>query len=430
MFVQSNSQCRYGVAVACTTVWLVALSAGWAQEKPLSVGVTGSTPANDRKNPTMILAEADVQNLILEVAEEPRTRAYVEKAVEGRFFTVEDMVDAGLLREENGRLVINFNLLTVEDQQSILAAAEKWGRDLAGAFLAGRGKLEALVASHPQRHVPKENVLFIVLGCFSLDWDGLELTEKLGYRAGPQRTIDGQSFTPWAKEEGAGISLRGLYWGSHNQTASRATFTTFGDHVALPRFGLPDMLWSTRNAFSRFEDRREWQAAGGRLVSAYLEDALDDAARLMFALRTDGHDLETLQEETGIAREKLEPLIALLEMAGYVARRDALFESTALVLSSEDEAMIRALLRQGREIITEWHEKNYEHLEENLQNLTPLRFGVPYPTVYTEVWHFVFGVANRSLVEEGLFADPYGDDRPIKGFFPAVWANELSELLP
>ena len=53
---------------------------------------------------------------------------------------------------------------------------------------------------------------------------------------------------------------------------------------------------------------------------------------------------------------------------------------------------------------------------------------LPFETVYTEVWHFIFGIANRVLVEEGLFADPYAEERKSKGFIPAVWAKGLSEL--
>jgi hypothetical protein len=428
MFTHMARRGKRRVIIAGLVSFLLSSSSIMSEEKPLSVGITGSTPDEDRKNPSRILGEAGVQKLILEIAAEPRSRAYVEKALEGRFFTVEDMVYVGLLREEAGRLIINFNLLTVEDQRRILAVSEEWGRDLAEAFLAERSLLETLAGKHPQRRVPKENVLFIVLGCFSLDWDGLEVTENRGYRAGPQRTIDGHSFTPWAKEKGADISLRGLYWGSHNSSTGEATFSTFGDHVALPRFGLPDMFWSTRRAFSRFEGQREWQEAGGRLVSSYLKDALEDAARVMFALRSDDLSADALRELAGIDETKLDRLLTLLEMAGYVVKEGETYAGTALVLTSDDKDLVHDVLRRGREIIIAWHERSYETIKEKLQNLTPLRHGVPYGVVYTEVWHFLFGVANRTLVEEGLFCDPYAEGRPIKGFIPAVWANGLSEL--
>ena len=39
------------------------------------------------------------------------------------------------------------------------------------------------------------------------------------------------------------------------------------------------------------------------------------------------------------------------------------------------------------------------------------------------VWHYVFGLANRQLVETGLFADPYASTRKYQGDIPAVFAN-------
>lgn len=61
-----------------------------------------------------------------------------------------------------------------------------------------------------------------------------------------------------------------------------------------------------------------------------------------------------------------------------------------------------------------------------MADLTPVRNGVPFERVYTEVWHFIFGIANRTLAEEGLFADPYADERRHQGFLPFVWSSDLT----
>ena len=52
---------------------------------------------------------------------------------------------------------------------------------------------------------------------------------------------------------------------------------------------------------------------------------------------------------------------------------------------------------------------------------------MPFEHVYTEIGHFVFGFANRTLVEQGLFANPYGDERRYRGFLPLVWDAQLGE---
>ena len=41
------------------------------------------------------------------------------------------------------------------------------------------------------------------------------------------------------------------------------------------------------------------------------------------------------------------------------------------------------------------------------------------------IWHYLFGIANRHLVEAGLFADPYASTRNYKGAIPAVYELEL-----
>ncbi len=417
------------VALALIVTRPAVAAQGKMEERPLNTGITGSTPSDRAKNPTAILGSAKIQRMILEISETPKSRAEIEEVISGEFFTLDDMVNVGLLRKEKDLYRIDFNLLRVADQKRILKVAAQRGRDLAAAFLARRGEFEALAAAHEQPHVGDADLFFIVLGCFALDWDGLALTEERGFRAGAQRTIDGRAFTPWAKETGMALSLKGLYWGSHSSEGS-FIHTTFGDHDALPRFGLPDMMWSSRGAFSRYEHLEDGQRAAGRLLSAYMADAMGDVASVMLALSEQDLSLEALAARTGIESDKIERLLALLEEADYVTRQDDTYAGRVLVLGPEDKAMVRDMVAKSREIMIAWHEAHYDGIKEALSGLTPLRNGVPFERVYTEVWHFVFGIANRELVKAGFFADPYADDRRHKGFRPFIWSSDLDVSAP
>ena len=397
-------------------------------EPLLELGVTGSTPSAKRKNPTAILAAADVQRLVLRIAATPLSRSDVQAAIAGKFFTLEDMVRTGLLREEEGLFHIDFNLLKVADQQAILRVSEKLGRALAAAFLARRSEFEALAQSHNQPHLGNAELFYIVLGCFSLDWDGLDFTEERSYRAGAQRTIDGQSFTPWAKETGAAVSLKDLFWGSHSMGATRATFTTFGDHHTLPRFGFPDMVWNRGNNFDGFADFADGQRAARRLISAYVSNVLDDIAEVMFSLRDRDLSGAELQTQTTIDEKTLETILDFLQVAGYVAQYGDSYGSVAVVLGPDDAEMVDAMIAIGRNIMSSWHEANYSDVKTALSDLTPVRNGVRFELVYTEIWHFIFAIANRTLVDEGFFADPYAMERRHQGFLPFVWANGIDEL--
>jgi DNA-binding MarR family transcriptional regulator len=268
--------------------------------------------------------------------------------------------------------------------------------------------------------------LFLVLGCFSLDWDGLDLTEERGWRLGAQRTIDGHAFTPWAKERGAEISLRGLYWGSHNDLAGDITLTTFGDHHSLPRFGLPDLFWLSSTSFNGVEGLAEEKKAAARLLAAYEQDAEGDIAQVMMELGREAMDARALAERTTITEARIARILDFLEAAEYVERKDGSWQANVLVLRPED-AEVAAMVALGREIMADWHEANYAAMKQALSDLTPIRNGVPFEQVYTEIWHFVFGFANRTLVEQGLFADPYAESRRYRGFLPVVWDATLAE---
>ena len=384
------------------------VSADADRQAPLSVGVTGSAPAGPSRNPGEILRSAETQFLMLAIAERPHSRAEIEAAISGQDFSVDDMVAVGLLRPEGDVYWLDFNLLRVQDQLEILALSEDLGRSVATEFLKRRNELEAIARRHEQPGEFSAEFLFLILGCFSLDWDGLELTEERGWRLGAQRTVDGHAYTPWAKERGAEISLRGLYWGSHNDTVGDTVLTTFGDHHSLPRFGLPDLLWLNSTSFRGLEGLAEEKKAAALLLTAYEQDVKGDIALVMMQLARGAVTAKDLAEE-------------------YVERRDASWQAKVLVLRPEDAEPVAAMVAVGREIMAAWHEANYPRIRQALSDLTPIRNGVPFERVYTEIWHFVFGFANRTLVQEGLFANPYAESRRYQGFIPVVWDARLAK---
>ena len=147
----------------------------------------------------------------------------------------------------------------------------------------------------------------------------------------------------------------------------------------------------------------------------------------MFSLRDRDLSLSQLQEKTAINKKKLGKLLDLLVAADYVAQFGDNYGSVALVLGPEDVDMVNAMIAVGRDIMSTWHEDNFSSIQTELSDLTPIRNGVPFERVYTEIWHFVFGIANRVLAEEGFFADPYSEDRRHQGFLPVVWASGIDE---
>jgi hypothetical protein len=95
------------------------------------------------------------------------------------------------------------------------------------------------------------------------------------------------------------------------------------------------------------------------------------------------------------------------------------------VLAKRDDAMVRRLLAIGHGVMESWLAANYPKMKADLGDLSLMRSGVPFEDGFTNVWHYVFGIANRKLVEAGLFADPYAADRKLKGSIPAVYELEF-----
>jgi hypothetical protein len=69
----------------------------------------------------------------------------------------------------------------------------------------------------------------------------------------------------------------------------------------------------------------------------------------------------------------------------------------------------------------DWLKKDYEPFRESVKEISPLRAGVPFPEVFAQLWHYIFGIANQKLVEAELFSDPYAADHVQKGHALAVW---------
>jgi hypothetical protein len=109
-----------------------------------------------------------------------------------------------------------------------------------------------------------------------------------------------------------------------------------------------------------------------------------------------------------------------LDKAGYVRQQNGRYAAAIPVLDANDRAMTDSIVGLSAQIMSAWLDTNYDSIRGELKGTTPLRYGVPYPQVFTQVWHYIFGATNRALVHAGLFADPYAGGR-YQGFAPVVW---------
>jgi hypothetical protein len=353
-----------------------------------------------------------VQTLLLEVAAAPRGRISLDAALESTDFTTDDLQTLGLISRDGDLYTLAFSLLTRRDMEQLREIAEDEGKVLAERFLEHRSELEAVLKADSGPPGDWHALAFFLVGCVSLDWDGLNLVEQRGYLAQP---TDG-AHLPTARQPEPRDAIRQLYWGSHNFHDTTAV-TTFGDHFSLPRLGLPDLLWRLGVEAP--------EPMGAQLKNVASTLVRKHAGALMLQLREGGKALPELAGATGMTEADAQPILELLLALEYVSESDGVYQAVIPVLTERDRPMVGRLRLLGKRLMEEWLDDRYDALCDRLSELTPHRYGVPISHSFYWVWHYLFGVANRELVASGLLADPYDPERKFHGFIPAVYQLDV-----
>jgi len=393
------------------------------EESLLTFAVVGD---EGRSGYSSVMRQIAVQKLLLDIAQAPKARQFLDAALKDSGVSRQALESLGLVRRENDLYLIAFSLFTKEDVRKLRAVAERATDSLVEGLLARRSEIEALLRHHPSRD--SQALAYIVLGCYSLDWDGLTLTADRGYRSNPHVAAGGGEFIPWAEERGD-LSLKGMYWGSHNDYEDDYCFTTFGDHFSLPRYGFPDLVWMWElPSHTASLAPRHLKSAVERNTERMVGAMMRQVGQIMFSLRDGDKPLIELADLVGMDAQDTGSLLALLGKLGYVQQHGEALHAEVPVLSEGDAAMVGQLRRIGWEVMGDWLSGQYDDMKAELSSLTPMRYGVPYANVFPQVWHYLFGTANRYLVDAGLFADPYAQSRPYQGYIPAVWHRSLEEL--
>lgn len=417
--------------INCTRrIWLAAvllcgLAGGLharAADIVLQVGITGEDTLAGLDDPVHVLKLPEVSRLMERMADRPRGAKYVRQALAGSAVDLGRLLDLHLVRSWNQKYAINFNYLTLQDQATLIRVLTPYAYDLARSYQSHWNEFDSLFRAYNGRGVATGEVAFAVIGALSLDWDGLDLTAKKGLRMTAETLPGGRDFIVWAKERSPATSLKGLYWGSHSEIVRDVQFTSFGDHGSLPRVALPDLLWRTRARISTVDgvSRSVGSALDLALRPYYESDFLVDVGRILRLLRRSPAACDSLAHATGIDKARVAAILRLLVEMQYIRKDRQSCQLVVPFFSIEDKPMIDAARVLSRRIMAGWLDRNFLSIQDSLRDLAVLRYGVPYRQLFTEVWHFIFGLTNRALVEGGQFADPYAADHLSKGVVPFV----------
>lgn len=368
------------------------------------------------------MGSINVQRLLLDIAQEPRNREYLKSKLRGTQIVTEDLLDLGLIRVKDDLFTISFLIFSSEDLLRMREITESHARMLATGILNRRTEIEKDVKDYQLSGVDPHAVLYIIIGCFSLDWDGLALTEEKGYWTSPslfRRIFPKTIVYAWQPSE---LSKKTFYKGSHNTKYGKSVLTSFGDHQIQPRHAFPDVLWQQ----DVYPDRLKLRLK--EILGSSSEEAVGkQVANLMSVLRGGSMNRAELTDAVGTSEDQIKKLTDLLVEFLYINEIQGKYSARIPVLTSRDSLTVQNIRKIGGEELERWLEFGYPQLQKELMDLAPFRYGVPQCDLFYEIWHDIFGAANRMLVESGLFADPYSDYYGAKGIIPVVFDDSLYE---
>lgn len=269
------------------------------------------------------------------------------------------------------------------------------------------------MAAYPLPSVPMGKLTFMLVGVHFLDTGCLRLLSDAGYRTTAKDMPGGNRYTLWPQESGPDVPLKELYWGGHAETAGEHVWNTFGDHAPRPegRRALPDLVWRA--------ERAAGPTALRLAVRERLLDLLTELARTLTGVGPAGVDPGSVAGSSGTRQ------VDVLSELGYLENVGGSLHVTAPVFTSAETPLRDGILKLLSPVVLDWFAENHLSLEKNLAGITPLRHGVPFGEVMTQVWHYLFGLTNRALVRAGFFSDLYAlpPDRQgfLAGLYPAGW---------
>lgn len=428
------------LAFAAACAIYIAPSLAEPGDRKFSYGITGSSHPIETENPSYYFSRPEIQALIVDMIPGPVPISEIEdrmRHVDG--VTEDDLFRTGLIRKEGGRAYIGFALNTESDILSIRETIQKPLQAMTAMYFEQSAELSRILDDYPADTVAKGKLAFVILGAFSLDWDGLYLTAEKGYRARPPR---GRGHFFRADEQTENATMRAIYKGSHNLPAGLyqfsipfdSTFTSFGDHYRRGRAAFPDIFWQPRawyseaerplvEALSIFSDE---ESSYGGFIS---EQTAAQIAEVLYALREAPADIQSIGKIVNLETGRLASVLVLLEELEYIDKiSDGTYVLLVPVLDYDDRAMVDATLALSWRIMESWLAEYYDEIKAGLSDTTAMRHGIPYEEYFSNVWHHIFGLQNREMTRSGLFSHPYGLDKKYKGFYPALWRSKLYDF--
>jgi hypothetical protein len=410
------------------------------EQREFYSGYIGTLPQAAEDRAKTFFNRHEVSSLLDEIENGEVTEAQAERRLIGTNTRLSDLKRLHLLRVDSGLMRIDFPYFTARDMKAIHSVAAKYVPGLVSAYRASAGRMNAILQRYPVKSVSSARLGFVLLAGFALNWDALDLLTEEGYRQPLTISGNGWHYGFWAAEAVPGFSYAGYYWGSSSFPAGQVnlkppldfTFSSFGDADSDPRMNLPDLLGLPPaqmtppvRAAAELLGLRDDDALGEPMKNVIGPSRARSIGEVLFAVRS-GVDTKAAICVHISDASQCEAILELLSASGYL-RLDSTprYVLTVPVLGESDEATVRSFLRLSRGILNDWLKHNYKPMQRELDGLTAVRQGVPYPVLFSQIWHELFGQATRDLAVNGVIENPRAPNATWNGSVPVVWRTRI-----
>jgi hypothetical protein len=177
----------------------------------LQYGICGSIAARTEPedNPYTYLQQPGVQAMLLSLNSNPLSLEDLKTAHPELREQIAAMTRLQMLHQD--QLVrVNFTLLDQRDKQIVWQVSDAHARELARLIAAKQADIHAVLKPLASAEVSVQQLAFLALGCYLLDWGALSLLQRWGALDKEKPQAGNNVYTLWAEVEQAD-SLKAVY---------------------------------------------------------------------------------------------------------------------------------------------------------------------------------------------------------------------------
>lgn len=393
------------------------MSAASQSTKALMTYVCGDSGPFDNLNPSFVMMQRWTHEILCLLNEHPLSLGRISSLLKLKQAEVsqqlKDLIRIEAVKKESGVYHVTFAIFTRKDLFVLKRATSPISSEISDGIVAHTSEITSLAKNlSSAEQVERDKLLFAALGCFVLDWLGLEILEEEGVLVRSKPQPGNRRYLLFARERlDPKTSMRlydKMYWGSHNDRICDFVFTSFGDHTGI-RYAFPDIVWTLKASPKIAQKLHEMPLWIGEKISTLTESLkkklLKDVGLLLFRLNNEKSILAVDLEQEDNKRGMLD-LAYLLEDMNYIACENGIFRLNYPVFAAKDKKVIEQLGNIVFPLVTKIIKRNEAKLRRVLRNTSPFKNKVAFEEILNEAWHWIFAGTNRILADKGFLYNP------------------------